>query len=274
MIQPQRLHHHRYCLQHPNSDKWTTCSSQSHSKVRTRSFFFDLKKKKKENLFPSSFSPPISEQFPAPGFLCTVLEEDVFTAHLTWGLCSKTAASNICSNDISHFRFSLQTTEDVIIHCSLHPSCSTATETQCTKSSSVFHCSVRFDPLPDFPAAPQRRYKIFISILIVFFHSLSFEVNAVMSDCSESCANPLPALWSHQHADTFVFRSTQSSFWIINLIHVITHLAQPPSDKPLTWLAVETARHWLVSQQIWLNPSETCQVFNWQNKPRRVKLHL
>lgn len=135
----------------------------------------------------------------------------MFTAYLTWGFCSMTVASNNCSCVLVLFSKRKQyltffilpykqqlwictfwCAEYVIIHSSLQPSSSTFTETQdkCTKSSSVFHSSVRFDPLPDFPAAPQQCYKIFISILIVFFRSLSFEVNAVMSDCSESRASP------------------------------------------------------------------------------------
>lgn len=86
-----------------------------------------------------------------------------------------------------------KTTEDVVIHTIPQPSCTSSTETcdKYTKSPSVLYFSVRFDPLPDFPAAPQQGYKIFISILIVFFHSPSLEVNAVMSDCSENRANPL-----------------------------------------------------------------------------------
>lgn len=150
-----------------------------------------------------------------PGFVCTVLEEDVFTAYLTWGFYSKTAASNNCSSVLVLFAkrrqyltffilpykqqlwfFTFWCVEDVLIHSFLQPFCSTPTEMQkhakCAKTSSVFHSIVRFDaPQPDFPATPQQCYKIFISILIVLFHALSFEVNAVMSDCSESRANPL-----------------------------------------------------------------------------------
>lgn len=46
------------------------------------------------------------------------------------------------------------------------------------------------DHLRDFPAASQQCYKIFISILIFFYSPPLLEVNAVMSDCSESRANP------------------------------------------------------------------------------------
>lgn len=50
----------------------------------------------------------------------------------------------------------------------------------------------------------------------------------------------------HRHAGTFVFRSTQRSFGIFNRSHVIKHLAQPPSDRPLFLHGMETAWHWLV----------------------------
>lgn len=51
-------------------------------------------------------------------------------------------------------------------------------------SESLLSCPT---PSP-YSAAPQWLYKIFISILIVFFHFLSSEVNAVMSDYSRSHA--------------------------------------------------------------------------------------
>lgn len=93
-------------------------------------------------------------------------------------------------------------TADVIIlvTSSLQPSCATFKKThdKCRRSSSVFQSSVTFEnllshPPPSlvFPSASQQHCKIFISILIVFFHYLSFDVNTVMSDYSESCTNPL-----------------------------------------------------------------------------------
>lgn len=153
----------------------------------------------------------------------TVLE-DVFSAYLTPGFYSEKAAGNTCSCLIFFFSkkdfsktvfwvfffflpvdaFGSAHSDSLKLSLFFWPAVATLLQPSHRNIWQMYeiilclphHCEIGASPklpypLPGFPAAPQQYYKIFISILIVFFHSLSFEVNAVMSDYSESCTKPM-----------------------------------------------------------------------------------
>lgn len=148
--------------------------------------------------------------FPTAGFFCPKQEDEVFTSYLTWGFCSKMCACNNCGCVLFLFskRKQCATSSDAARSDALemsfvlwpvrqpwsprkHDECSSLIILSLPNQCEIWDPLKPPSPLPEFPSASQQFYKIFISILIVFFQSLSSELNAVTSDYSESRANPL-----------------------------------------------------------------------------------
>lgn len=92
-------------------------------------------------------------------------------------------------------------------------------------------------------AAPQWLCKIFMSILIVFFHSLSSEVNAVMSDYSKSHASSL-LLFTEGTGTLARFcldpRRAHSELLIVCMLLTSSHSLHRQGS--LAWHGMETAR--------------------------------
>lgn len=117
--------------------------------------------------------------------------------------------------------------------------------------SCLLHCS----------CAPQWLYEIFISVLIVVFHSLSSEVNAVMLDYSINYAAVLLLFTEGTSTlEHFCLDPHRVCFELLIVFMSLTSSHSFPRTGPLAWLGMETARHWLDSQHTKLQPSA---VFLW-----------
>lgn len=104
-------------------------------------------------------------------------------------------------------------------------------------------------------------YEIFISVLIVVFHSLSSEVNAVMLDYSINYAAVLLLFTEGTSTlEHFCLDPHRVCFELLIVFMSLTSSHSFPRTGPLAWLGMETARHWLDSQHTKLQPSA---VFLW-----------